>query len=106
MAKEQGISLTPQEITGICGRLRCCLVYEYEQYMDARKELPKRNKLVVTPLGEGKVVDVNPIQMSVRVEIPNLGIREFPSDQLEPKDELDALRQKKPQPPEAPVHQK
>ena len=43
MAKEQGISLTPQEITGMCGRLRCCLVYEYEQYAAARKELPKRN---------------------------------------------------------------
>ena len=100
MAKEQGISLTPQEITGICGRLRCCLVYEYEQYMDARKELPKRNKQVVTPLGEGKVVDVNPIQMSVRVEIPNIGIREFPSNQLEPKDELDAFRKRTTQPPE------
>jgi cell fate regulator YaaT (PSP1 superfamily) len=106
MAKEQGISLTPQEITGICGRLRCCLVYEYEQYVSARKELPKRNKSVITPLGEGKVMDVNPIQMSVRVEIPNLGIREFPSDQLEPKDELDSLRKKNPQPPEAPVHEK
>jgi cell fate regulator YaaT (PSP1 superfamily) len=36
MAKEQGISLTPTEITGMCGRLRCCLVYEYEQYVAAR----------------------------------------------------------------------
>ncbi len=60
MAKEQGISLTPSEITGMCGRLRCCLIYEYEQYVAARKELPKRNKRVVTPDGEGKVVDVFP----------------------------------------------
>jgi cell fate regulator YaaT (PSP1 superfamily) len=67
MAKEQGISLTPQEITGMCGRLRCCLVYEYEQYAAARKELPKRNKRVVTPMGEGKVVDVSPMLMSIRV---------------------------------------
>ncbi len=72
MAKEQGISLTPQEITGMCGRLRCCLVYEYEQYSEARKELPKRNKRVVTPLGEGKVVEVNPLQMTIRVEIQDL----------------------------------
>ena len=100
MAKEQGISLTPQEITGICGRLRCCLVYEYEQYVSARKELPKRNKQVVTPLGEGKVVDVNPLQMSVRVEIPNIGIREMNIDQLEPRDEIDALRNKTTLPPE------
>jgi len=49
MAKDQGISLTPNEITGMCGRLRCCLVYEYEQYVEARKQLPKRNKRVVTP---------------------------------------------------------
>ena len=52
MAKEQGISLTPTEITGMCGRLRCCLVYEYEQYVEARKQLPKRGKLVITPTGE------------------------------------------------------
>src|SRR5574340_773538 len=52
MAKEQGISLTPTEITGMCGRLRCCLIYEYENYVDRKKQLPKRNKKVVTPRGE------------------------------------------------------
>jgi hypothetical protein len=54
MAKEQGISLTPSEITGMCGRLRCCLVYEYEQYVEARKQLPKRGKRVVTPRARAK----------------------------------------------------
>jgi len=98
MAKEQGISLTPQEITGMCGRLRCCLVYEYEQYVAARKELPKRNKRVVTPLGEGRVVDMLPLQMTVIVELPEVGRREFERDQLEPWDELEALRRKSAQP--------
>jgi len=98
MAKEQGISLTPQEITGMCGRLRCCLVYEYEQYAAARKELPKRNKRVVTPMGEGKVVDVSPLLMTVRVELPEVGAREFSSDEIEPWDELEALRRKSQQP--------
>lgn len=98
MAKEQGISLTPTEITGMCGRLRCCLVYEYEQYAAARKELPKRNKRVVTPLGEGKVVDVSPLQLRVRVELPEIGAREFHRDELEPWDELEALRRKAQQP--------
>ncbi|MEW6094097.1 MAG: regulatory iron-sulfur-containing complex subunit RicT [Chloroflexota bacterium] len=98
MAKEQGISLTPQEITGMCGRLRCCLVYEYEQYAAARKELPKRNKRVVTPMGEGKVLDVNPLRMTVRVELPDVGGREFHRDQVEPWDELEALRRKSEQP--------
>jgi cell fate regulator YaaT (PSP1 superfamily) len=94
MAKEQGISLTPQEITGMCGRLRCCLVYEYDQYVSARKFLPKRNKIVTTPLGEGKVLDVNPLQMTVRVDLPDIGWREFPRDQVKTKDELDVIQQK------------
>jgi cell fate regulator YaaT (PSP1 superfamily) len=98
MAKEQGISLTPTEITGMCGRLRCCLVYEYEQYAAARKELPKRNKRVVTPLGEGKVLDVNPLQLTIRVDIPDVGGREFTRDDVEPWDELEALRRKSQEP--------
>jgi cell fate regulator YaaT (PSP1 superfamily) len=53
MAKVQGISLNPSEITGMCGRLRCCLIYEYEQYVEARKQLPRRNKMIGTPFGEG-----------------------------------------------------
>lgn len=79
MAKEQGISLTPSEITGMCGRLRCCLIYEYDNYVDARAKLPKRNKRVVTPDGEGKVVDVVPLREAVIVEIPEVGRREYPN---------------------------
>jgi cell fate regulator YaaT (PSP1 superfamily) len=82
MAKEQGISLTPGEITGMCGRLRCCLAYEFEQYTEARSHLPKRNKEVKTPLGVGKVIDVRPLQEMVTVEIPEVGYREFPMSEL------------------------
>jgi cell fate regulator YaaT (PSP1 superfamily) len=77
MAKEQGISLTPTEITGMCGRLRCCLVYEYEQYVEARKQLPKRGKMVVTPKGNGKVLDVSPLNETVLVELEQGGQHEF-----------------------------
>jgi cell fate regulator YaaT (PSP1 superfamily) len=94
MAKEQGISLTPAEITGMCGRLRCCLVYEYENYLTARKELPKRGKRVITPQGEGKVHNVNPITMSIMVELPEIGRREYLREEVEPWDELEALRRK------------
>ncbi len=97
MAKEQGISLTPSEITGMCGRLRCCLVYEYEQYVAARKELPKRNKRVITPDGEGKVLDVYPLRDVVLVEFETQEARnrrEYHRDVLEPWDELEALRRK------------
>ena len=94
MAKEQGISLTPAEITGMCGRLRCCLYYEYENYLAARKELPKRGKRVITPNGEGKVSYINLITKVVVVDLPEIGKNEFSSDELEPWDELEALRRK------------
>lgn len=94
MAKEQGISLTPTEITGMCGRLRCCLFYEYTQYVEARQHLPKRNKRVITPQGEGKVVDVFPLRQGVLVELAEQGFREFTIDQIEPADELESLQRK------------
>jgi cell fate regulator YaaT (PSP1 superfamily) len=98
MAKEQGISLTPNEITGMCGRLRCCLIYEYEQYVAARKTLPKRNKRVVTPKGEGKVIDLMPMsdKVVVLVEIPNERPQHhtFTREEIEPWDELEALKRK------------
>lgn len=94
MAKEQGISLTPSEITGMCGRLRCCLIYEYEQYVEARKQLPKRNKRVVSPKGEGKVVDVFPLKDTVMVEIEDGTLHEFSRLELQPWDELETLRRK------------
>jgi cell fate regulator YaaT (PSP1 superfamily) len=94
MAKEQGISLTPTEITGMCGRLRCCLIYEYENYVEARKLLPKRNKRVVTPDGEGKVVDVHPMSQMVVVEFADGARREYARDVIEPADELEALTNK------------
>ncbi|MDW8326238.1 MAG: regulatory iron-sulfur-containing complex subunit RicT [Anaerolineales bacterium] len=97
MAKEQGISLEPEEITGMCGRLRCCLVYEYEQYVAARKQLPKLKKIVLTPKGEGKVVDLNPLKETVWVEIrEGEGMRsyEFHKNDIQPKEELEALQKK------------
>ncbi len=94
MAKEQGISLTPTEITGMCGRLRCCLIYEYELYVKARQELPKRNKRVITPIGEGKVIDVIPLREIILVELPEVGVRQFNKEELQPADELEALQKK------------
>jgi cell fate regulator YaaT (PSP1 superfamily) len=92
MAKEQGISLTPTEITGMCGRLRCCLVYEYEQYVEARKQLPKRGKLVTTPKGNGKVIDVIPLKEAVLVELELGGRHEFMRQDIQSVEELDAIK--------------
>src|SRR5690606_18440400 len=94
MAKAQGISLDPGEITGMCGRLRCCLIYEYEQYVEARKTLPKRGKEVQTPLGRGKVIDVVPLKQAVLVSLPDGKRAEFLKHEIEPWDELEALRRK------------
>jgi cell fate regulator YaaT (PSP1 superfamily) len=93
MAKMQGISLNPSEITGMCGRLRCCLVYEYEQYVQARSQLPKKNKRVGTPHGEGKVVDVHPLQDAVTVYVGE-SYHLVKREELMPLEELEALAKK------------
>ena len=93
MAKEQGISLSPQEITGMCGRLRCCLVYEYEQYVEAKKQLPKVGKMIGTPHGEGKVVDLRPLRDAVVVLVGE-EYHEVARPQIEPLEELEALKKK------------
>ena len=56
MAKEQNMSLNPEKISGLCGRLMCCLGFEYEAYADLKKEMPKCGKMVQTPEGRGKVI--------------------------------------------------
>jgi len=92
MAKEQGISLSPTEITGMCGRLRCCLIYEYDQYVEARKLLPKRGRRVMTPQGEGKVVDVFPLKDTIVVNLDQGINLELARDALQPVDEQEATR--------------
>ena len=83
MAKTQDISLTPSEITGMCGRLRCCLLYEYDQYVEAIKTLPKRKRKVQTPMGEGRVVQILPLRQSVIVDLPEIGPRQFTKEELD-----------------------
>lgn len=56
MAKLQKASLDPNKISGRCGRLKCCLRYEYDTYEEYRRELPKVGKLVLTKQGQGKVI--------------------------------------------------
>jgi cell fate regulator YaaT (PSP1 superfamily) len=93
MAKAQGISLSPQEITGMCGRLRCCLVFEYEQYVEAKKTLPKMGKRIGTPYGEGRVKDIRVLRESVVVDIEGEWHEVF-IHEIEPLKELEALQKK------------
>jgi len=67
MAKEQSMSLNPEKISGLCGRLMCCLSYEYDSYMDMKKDMPKCGKAVQTPQGKGKVIRQNVLAGEVSV---------------------------------------
>ena len=70
MAKEQGLSLNPTKISGQCGRLMCCLTFEYETYREIQAAFPKIGKTVQTKAGKGKVIRHNPIcnRIAVRFE--------------------------------------
>jgi len=94
MAKAQQISLTTMEITGMCGRLRCCMVYEYESYEDSLKTMPKRGKRVITPLGEGRVITVYPLKKTVLVCFADNTYHEYEINEIEPWSEAEAQRRK------------
>ena len=86
MAKNQGLSLNPGKVSGLCGRLMCCLAYENDYYAEAYKKTPKIGSTVSTPEGKGMVVTVNMLKMEVRVKIErdgnNFVYRDFPIDKV------------------------
>ena len=67
MAKEQSMSLNPEKISGVCGRLMCCLAYEYEGYLEMKKNMPKCGKMIDCPDGRGKVIRQNVLQGEIAV---------------------------------------
>ncbi|MBI0581142.1 stage 0 sporulation family protein [Neobacillus cucumis] len=69
MAKDQNLSLNPTKISGLCGRLMCCLKYENDEYESAKEQLPDIGEIIVTPLGEGKVVGLNILERVLQVEL-------------------------------------
>lgn len=87
MAKDQNLSLNPTKISGICGRLMCCLKYENESYEQAREAFPETGNLVGTPDGEGKVAGVNIFKNTVSVELKESKIiKEYPCEDIEVKE--------------------
>jgi len=107
MAKEQNLSLSPTKISGLCGRLMCCLNYEQEHYSQMRQRMPKVGSTVSTPDGEGVVLENNMITEMVRVKLTlpdgSVDVKNFRLDDVkfkipaapptpkepEPEDELD-----------------
>jgi len=67
MAKEQNLSLNPTKISGACGRLMCCLQYEYDTYKELKKDMPKLGKKIEIPEGRGKVIRQNIIERTITV---------------------------------------
>lgn len=81
MAKVQGLSLNPGKISGLCGRLMCCLSYENDYYSEIYKKMPKMGAEVGTPEGKGTVVGENMLKQTVRVKIERDGsllYKDFP----------------------------
>ena len=82
MAKEQGLALNPVKISGICGKLLCCLSYESNEYAATKKQMPQPNQEISTPWGKATVVSTNLLKETVTVKLKNEITRELPMDQL------------------------
>lgn len=95
MAKEQGIALNPMKTSGICGRLLCCLGYEYDQYRAMKEKLPGLGQEVSTPLGSAKVVGNNPLKEMVLIELETGVTAELPLSQVTWDKELPGSRQRR-----------
>lgn len=88
MAKEQSLSLSPTKISGICGRLMCCLKYEQDCYESMRKQMPRPGRDVRTPDGDGTVLENNVITDKTRVRVTladgTFDVRDYPFRELTP----------------------
>jgi cell fate regulator YaaT (PSP1 superfamily) len=86
MAKEQGLPLNPSKISGVCGRLMCCLAYENDNYIQAKQQMPHIGTMLDTPSGPGKVVSLNVPQNTVEVMLESGATIHIPVDtQSEPQ---------------------
>lgn len=82
MAKEQNLPLNPMKISGVCGRLMCCLAYENEQYHAFKEKLPRMGQQVSTAMGEARVVGSNPLKETILVELESQATVELPLSEV------------------------
>lgn len=87
MAKDQDLPLNPMKISGVCGRLLCCLAYESEQYRSMKAELPKKGQRVNTPMGIAVVIEGNPLKETVYVELESQAMVELPLEKINVEEE-------------------
>ncbi|MBO5924345.1 MAG: stage 0 sporulation protein [Lentisphaeria bacterium] len=105
MAKDQDLSLTPSTISGVCGRLKCCLKFEHEGYVEMEKSMPRRGELCECEKGKGRVADRNMLTQMVTLSLEDGGMVTLHASELKYR-----LRGKAPEPKkvvkeEAPVEE-
>ena len=86
MAKEQDLPLTSNKISGACGRLMCCLRYEFEAYRDFKGRAPKRNAVIETPLGKAKIVEYDTPKEQLALRLENGKVVRIPLAEMETSD--------------------
>jgi len=96
MAKEQELPLNPMKISGLCGRLLCCLGYENKAYCELRQGLPKVGERVKTTQGEGRVAAINILKQMVTVDVVDKGPVEFRVDEIVKPDDREHQTEEKP----------
>ncbi len=83
MAKDQSLFLNPVKFSGVCGKLMCCLRYEHETYVDAKKKLPQIGEIVMSPKGQAKVIDLNLLKETAIIQLlESKAELEFPAAEL------------------------
>ena len=75
MAKDQSLSLNPTKISGICGRLFCCLKYEHDVYVEAIEKMPVVGSVVKVENQKGKVIEINPLLEQIKIEFNDKTIK-------------------------------
>jgi cell fate regulator YaaT (PSP1 superfamily) len=82
MARDQGLVINPAKISGVCGRLLCCINYEYQQYEEALRNYPAVNQSIKTAKGDGKVVSISPLNGFLYAEIEGKGLMKLDLEEV------------------------
>lgn len=86
MAKDQSLFLNPVKFSGVCGKLMCCLRYEHDNYVETKQRLPQIGDLVMTPRGQGRVLEVNIVRENVLVQLTESEVHlTFGADEVTPQ---------------------
>jgi cell fate regulator YaaT (PSP1 superfamily) len=98
MAKEQSLSLNPTKISGLCGRLMCCLKYEQDTYEELLKTMPSVGAIVMTPQGKGVIIDtytlLQRVKAKVRLKDGTEDIFQFQADEIKATGKFDPAYQR------------